>query len=107
MENLGNNKATLGNTNEQLGTNIEQQVLIAFAHFEAGKDAHSGVATGVTFSPLNKLLLVSVGRDNNALFYDIRLRSRVKCLSVCRELTAVALASDGTTMVSHNIRLMR
>ena len=68
-------------------------------HFEPSKDAHAEPATGVTFSPLNKLLLVSVGQDCNALFYDIRKGARVKCLSVGRKLTAVALATDGVTMV--------
>jgi protein NEDD1 len=35
------------------------------------KDAHVGPATGIAFSPINEMLMVSVGLDKRLVCYDI------------------------------------
>ena len=41
---------------------------------------HTAPATGVSFSPLNNVLLASVSLDSNIVFYDLNTRSIVPAL---------------------------
>ena len=36
------------------------------------KDAHNGPATGLAFSPINEMLMMSVGLDKRVVCYDIQ-----------------------------------
>ena len=42
---------------------------------------HSGTVTGLTFSPVNELLLCSAGLDCRALFYDVQAKKLVKSVT--------------------------
>ena len=53
---------------------------------------------GVAFSPLNKLLLSSVGLDKNIVFYDTNDKIIVKRIKTDVPLQSVSFCSDGHTI---------
>ena len=59
---------------------------------------HKSSIKDVAFSPLNKLLLCSVGLDKNIVFYDINDKIIVKRIKTDLPLQSVAFCSDGHTI---------
>ena len=53
---------------------------------------------GVAFSPLNKLLLASVGLDKNMVFYDINEKIIVKRIRTEVPFQSVTFSTDGHTI---------
>jgi len=59
---------------------------------------HSGKVTDLNFSPLSKLLLISVSSDRAINFYDVSQRQKVNSILTRDPLTSVCLNSDGRTL---------
>ncbi|XP_076313524.1 protein NEDD1-like isoform X2 [Tachypleus tridentatus] len=60
--------------------------------------AHSAPATGLVFSPVNNILLISVGLDKKIISYDVQMKNHVKSFSCDAPLTAVDFMDDGVTL---------
>lgn len=65
------------------------------ANFTIG---HKSSVRGLAFSPLNKLLLCSIGLDKNVVFYDINDKVIVKRIKTETPLRSVSFCSDGHTI---------
>lgn len=63
-------------------------------------NAHNSPATGLAFSPVNKLLLCSSGLDQRLLFYDIQEKKLIKTLDSDSPLTCLAFNADGYTVAA-------
>lgn len=63
-------------------------------------NAHNSPATGLAFSPVNKLLLCSSGLDQRLLFYDIKEKKLIKMLDSDAPLTCLAFNADGWTVAA-------
>ena len=59
---------------------------------------HKSAIRGIGFSPLNKLLLASVGLDKNIVFYDINDKIIVKRIKTETPLQSVSFCTDGHTI---------
>ena len=59
---------------------------------------HSGFVKGISFSPLNKLLMASVGLDRQIIFYDIHEKIVVKKIVAPFPIQCVNFCSDGHTL---------
>lgn len=59
---------------------------------------HSGYVKGLSFSPLNKLLMCSVGLDRQIIFYDIHEKLVVKKIVAPFPIKSVNFSSDGHTL---------
>lgn len=64
---------------------------------------HQGAATGICFSPINKLFLSSVGVDNRVNFYDVLAKKHIKTINTTSPLTSIAFNTDGQTIAVGNI----
>ena len=62
--------------------------------------AHSRAITGVCFSPVNNMLLCSVGLDGCIVFHDVIEHKTVKQSESDDELTCLTFSSDGFTAVA-------
>lgn len=65
------------------------------AQFSIG---HKSSVRGLAFSPLNKLLLCSIGLDKNVVFYDINDKVIVKRIKTETPLQSVSFCADGHTI---------
>lgn len=61
-------------------------------------NSHKGSVKSLAFSPLNKLLLCSVGVDRQICFYDMNEKVIVKKIKTETSLSKVAFCSDGHTI---------
>ncbi len=59
---------------------------------------HKSPATGLSFSPLNELLLVTCGLDKRILFHDLKSHKMVKSLPTDLPLTSVAFGDNNTVI---------
>jgi protein NEDD1 len=59
---------------------------------------HQGAATGICFSPINKLFLSSVSADNRINFYDILAKKHIKTINTTYPLTSISFHTDGQTI---------
>jgi len=64
----------------------------------ASFNKHSGSVKGLSFSPLNKLLMCSVGLDRQIIFYDTNEKIIVKKILAPFPLNCVHFANDGHTL---------
>lgn len=62
--------------------------------------AHTQMCSGVTFSPVNHLLMCSVGLDNKIQFYDINDKKIVKNLNCDVPISSIAFNADGHTVAA-------
>ncbi|CAM1154431.1 NEDD1 (predicted) [Pycnogonum litorale] len=60
--------------------------------------SHVAPATGLCFSPVNDILLMSVGLDKNIVCYDVHSKKPVQTMSAESPLTCIDLMSDGMTL---------
>ena len=60
--------------------------------------SHKSAVKGVAFSPLNKLLLASVGLDKNIIFYDIHDKIIVKRIRADFPFQSISFCTDGHTV---------
>ncbi|XP_076314954.1 protein NEDD1-like [Tachypleus tridentatus] len=60
--------------------------------------AHTAPGTGLVFSPINNVLLISVGLDKNIISYDTQMKSILKSFNCDEPLTAVDFLDDGVTL---------
>ncbi|XP_059157932.1 protein NEDD1-like isoform X2 [Physella acuta] len=61
--------------------------------------SHQAPAKDLAFSPINDCLMVSVGLDKRAIFYDVQNKSPVKTIVAEQPLTSVDMMHDGATVV--------
>ncbi|KAK7103028.1 protein NEDD1-like [Littorina saxatilis] len=61
------------------------------------KDAHVGPATGLAFSPINEMLMMSVGLDKRLVCYDIQRKQILKVIDAPSPLTCIDIMPDGAT----------
>ena len=62
-------------------------------------DAHTDACTGIWFSPVNHMLMGSVGLDKQVVFYDIYKNKKiVQSIQTKESLTSVTFNSDGFTI---------
>lgn len=73
--------------------NVESQKVI----YSFTKE-HRGAVKSLAFSPLNRILLSSVGVDRNVCFYDISQKVLVKKIQTDVPLSKIAFSSDGHTI---------
>lgn len=66
--------------------------------------AHSAPATGLAFSPINEMLLMSVGLDKKIVCYDVHGKIAVQTMVAESPLTSVSLMHDGATLAVGSIR---
>ncbi len=59
---------------------------------------HKSPATGLSFSPLNELLLVTCGLDKRILFHDLKSHKMVKSLPTDLPLTSIAFGDNNTVI---------
>lgn len=65
---------------------------------------HKAPATGLSFSPMNDMLLCSVGLDKRIVFYDVQGKKSVKVMTAEAPLTSVDFMSDGATLAVGSTR---
>ncbi|CAK6981930.1 protein NEDD1 isoform X6 [Scomber scombrus] len=61
--------------------------------------AHKAPGSGLAFSPISELLVVSVGLDKKIVFYDTASKIVVRSIRVENPLTSVDFTPDGTGLV--------
>ncbi|XP_006141428.1 protein NEDD1 isoform X2 [Tupaia chinensis] len=59
---------------------------------------HKAPASGISFSPVNELLFVTIGLDKRIILYDTSSKKLVKTLVADTPLTAVDFMPDGATL---------
>ncbi|XP_077988470.1 protein NEDD1-like [Glandiceps talaboti] len=62
-------------------------------------DTHRSPATALCFSPVNDMLLASVGLDKRIVCYDAQGKSAVKVITADSPLTSIDLMTDGATFI--------
>ncbi|KAI0240492.1 Protein NEDD1 [Lamellibrachia satsuma] len=65
---------------------------------------HSAPATGLAFSLINDMLLMSVGLDKKIVCYDVHGKDVVQTMVAESPLTSVSMMHDGTTLAVGSIR---
>ncbi|XP_067139217.1 protein NEDD1-like isoform X2 [Centruroides vittatus] len=68
------------------------------------KQSHTSPATGIAFSPVNHLLVASVGLDKRLICYDPQLRSCIKTYRTEAPLTAIDFMNDGITLAVGSVK---
>ncbi|XP_064383740.1 protein NEDD1-like [Halichondria panicea] len=61
---------------------------------------HSDVATDLSFTPSNKILMVSVGLDSCIRCYDLQTRKMVATIAAPTPLSSVSILRDGSTLLA-------
>ena len=59
---------------------------------------HSLACTAIAFSPVNNLLMCSVGLDCRVIFYDIHENREVKKINTATANASLSFCSDGHTI---------
>ncbi|XP_041348412.1 protein NEDD1-like isoform X2 [Gigantopelta aegis] len=67
-------------------------------------NVHRAPATGITFSPLNEMLMMTVGLDKRLVFYDVVSKETLKVIEIDSPLTAIDLMHDGFTLAVGSTR---
>ncbi|XP_006888559.1 PREDICTED: protein NEDD1-like [Elephantulus edwardii] len=68
------------------------------------ENAHKAPASGISFSPVNELLFVTIGLDKRIILYDTASKKVVKTLVAEAPLTAVDFMPDGATLATGSSR---
>lgn len=63
-----------------------------------GFKAHASACTGIAYSPVNNLLMCSVGKDEKIHFFDIIECREVKEISTGAALSCISFCNDGHTI---------
>ncbi|XP_076095952.1 protein NEDD1-like [Mytilus galloprovincialis] len=66
--------------------------------------SHIAPATGLNFSPINDILLMSVGLDKRIVCYDTQGKKPVKTMTAENPLTSIDVMSDGATVAVGSTR---
>ena len=59
---------------------------------------HTSSVKGISYSPLNKLLLTSVSLDKYIIFYDVAQKSKVSNIKTEFPLSCISFNVDGSTV---------
>lgn len=95
-------KSLLGSVSEDGAINLWDTNRRSLIH--SFSDNHKAPATGLAFSPLNEMLLMSVGLDKRIICYDVQRHTAVKTMMAESPLTSVDLMSDGSTIAVGSTR---
>jgi protein NEDD1 len=88
-------KETLGSVTDHGAVNLYN---VNTKQMTASFNKHSGYVKGISFSPLNKLLMCTVGLDRQIIFYDIHEKLIVKKIVAPFPIQSVSFCSDGHTL---------
>jgi len=58
--------------------------------------SHDAFAMDIAFSPANKLLIATVGRDNKMIFYDINKERHLKIIPLPFKANTACFCGEGT-----------
>ncbi|XP_074646303.1 protein NEDD1-like [Tubulanus polymorphus] len=67
-------------------------------------DKHCACPMGLAFSPINKMLLMSVGLDKRIVCYDVIGNTAVKTITADNGLTCIDVMQDGVTLATGSVR---
>lgn len=67
------------------------------------KEVHSDAITGINFSPINKMLLVTVGLDCKINFFDVILNKHIKTFETSYAILCLCFYLDGKTIACGGI----
>lgn len=95
-------KSLLGSVSEDGAVNLWDINTRRLLH--GYSDAHIASATGLKFSPLNDILLLSVGLDKRIICFDVQSKKQVKSITVESPLTSIDVKSDGVTVTVGSTR---
>ena len=86
---------------------------VAFWDVNTGKELqtfreHKAPATGLAFSPVNEVLVLSAGLDRRCVCYDTSLKRPFTSITLDAPVTSVDFASDGSNLIlgSSQVRLL-
>lgn len=86
-------KALLGSVSDDGALNVwdtnTKKIVVSFP------DEHTAPAMGLSFSPMNDMLLATVGLDKRIIFYDILGKKVIKDMQAESPLTSVSFMQDG------------
>uniref|UniRef100_T1JHL6 Anaphase-promoting complex subunit 4 WD40 domain-containing protein n=1 Tax=Strigamia maritima TaxID=126957 RepID=T1JHL6_STRMM len=68
------------------------------------KEAHNAPAMALAFSPVNEMLLTSVGLDKKIVCFDVKTKGPVKSLTSDQPLTSMDFLNDGVTLAVGSTR---
>ncbi|KAL5013981.1 hypothetical protein ScPMuIL_008251 [Solemya velum] len=95
-------KSLLGSVSDDGAVNLWDTNTRRLVHnFSNG---HIAPATGLAFSQINEILMISVGLDKKIIFYDLHNKMPVKTMTVESPLTSVDMNSDGATLAVGSTR---
>lgn len=89
-------KALLASATDEGSVLLWDTATRCLLHSFAG--VHKAPAMGLAFSPLNNMLLMSVGLDKTVVFYDVTSKSVPKVMPTDSPLTSIDIMSDGHTL---------
>lgn len=95
-------KSLLGSVSDDGAVNLWDINTRRMLHSFSG--SHIAPATGLNFSPINDILLMSVGLDKRIVCYDTQGKKPVKTMLAENPLTSIDVMADGTTVAVGSTR---
>ncbi|XP_033745078.1 protein NEDD1-like [Pecten maximus] len=95
-------KSLLGSASDDGAVNLWDTNTRRLIH--SFSDAHRAPATGINFSPINAIFLVSVGLDKRIICYDLEGKKYPKVIVAESPLTSVDVMPDGATVAVGSTR---
>lgn len=95
-------KALLGSVSDDGAVNLWDTNTRRLLH--SFTDSHRSPATGLNFSPINDMLLMSVGLDKRIVCYDVQGKKPVKTLMAESPLTSIDVMSNGAILAVGSTR---
>lgn len=95
-------KSLLGSVSDDGAVNLWDVNTRRLLHNFSG--SHIAPATGLNFSPINDILLMSVGLDKRIVCYDTQGKKPVKTMTADSPLTSIDVMADGATVAVGSTR---
>lgn len=95
-------KALLGSVSDDGAVNLWDTNTRRLLH--SFTDSHRSPATGLNFSPINNMLLMSVGLDKRIVCYDVQGKKPVKTMMAESPLTSLDVMSNGAIVAVGSTR---
>ncbi|XP_060074999.1 protein NEDD1-like [Ylistrum balloti] len=95
-------KSLLGSASDDGAVNLWDTNTRRLIH--SFSDAHRAPATGINFSPINAIFLISVGLDKRIICYDLEGKKYPKVIVAESPLTSVDVMPDGATVAVGSTR---
>ncbi|OWF54240.1 protein NEDD1-like isoform X2 [Mizuhopecten yessoensis] len=95
-------KSLLGSASDDGAVNLWDTNTRRLIH--SFSDAHRAPATGINFSPINAIFLMSVGLDKRIICYDLEGKKYPKVIVAESPLTSIDVMPDGATVAVGSTR---